>query len=328
MVVMALAALVTKAQDDSQRLVPADVSVPATTDVSTSSSTPTTSLAPFGSVVAGHGCPFGIADAQIVMEPGPVDPLAPRFDAEQGQNIAHILIGSQVAEVRIPGFTLQNTEGWRMEDIELARGPAKVWLDGPPSGEQNKPFVQVRWSSDAEETCGSFTVTVDGGTEDANRQLAIDLARRILLPSELGDPELPGASGGPVAGLELAGTEWKVASTLNGIGPPNGAVVAFGDLTVTWDDGCATVRANYNLDREQGILTLTDHSSANPGCTPPPDEFADLAPFWSDIRAVMDTERITAAYVLDFPGGAAGRGAESLLRLGDPMGAYIVLAPA
>jgi hypothetical protein len=215
-----------------------------------------------------------------------------------------------------------------MDDIELARGPAKVWLDGPPSGEQNKPFVQVRWSSDTVETCGSFTVTVDGGTEDDNRQLAIDLAQRILLPSELGDPDLPGASGGPVAGLELAGTEWKVASTLNGIGPPNGAVVAFGDLTVTWDDGCATVRANYNLDREQGILTLTDHSSANPGCTPPPDEFADLSPFWSDIRAVMDTERITAAYVLDFPGGAAGRGAESLLRLGDPMGVYIVLAPA
>jgi hypothetical protein len=301
------------------------VSVP-TTDVASQPSAepvPTTSLAPLGSMVAGHGCPFGIAGDPIVMEPGPVDPLAPRFDAEPGQNIAHTVVGSQVAEVRVPGFTLQNSERWRMEDIELARGPAKVWLNGPPSGEQGKPFVQLRWSSDAEETCGSFTVTVDGGTEDANRQFAIDLAQRILLPSELGDPDLVGASGGPIAGLELAGTEWNVASTRTGTGP-NGAMVAFDDVTVTWEDGCATVRADYHLDREQGILALTNRSSTDPGC-PPPTVFGSRNNPWSEIRAVMNTEQITVAYVLDFPGGAGG--VESLVRLGEPMGVHILLAP-
>ena len=278
-----------------------------------------------GTVVSGHGCPFGIAGDPIVMERGPVDPLGPRFDAEPGQNIAHTVIGSQVAEVRVPGFSLQRPDDWRMEEIELPRGPAMLWLDGPPSGEAGKPFVQVRWSSGSDEPCGSFTVTVDGGSEQRNRALAIDLAERILLPGELGDPDVPGADGGPVAGLELAGTEWEVASTGSGVGP-GGAVVAFGDTTVTWEEGCATVRADYDLDREGGILTLTNQSSTDPGCTPPSVFDARTQP-WSEIRAVMETGRITAAYVLEFPGGGSGE-VESLLRLGDRMGAHIVLAPA
>ncbi len=304
------------------------VSIPSTEDApqTTLTSTPTTSPVPAGWVAAGPGCPFGFAGAPIEMELGPVDPLAPRFDAEPGQNIAHTVIGSQVAEVRVPGFSLGDPERWRMDDIELARGPATVWLDGPPSGEQGKPFVQVRWSSDTEEACGSFTVTVDGGTEDSNRQLAVDLAQRILLPSDLDGPELSGAAGGPVAGLELAGTEWKVVSTANGIGP-DGAAVSFDDTTVTWEEGCATVRADYALDREQGILILANHASTDPGCTPPTVVEARSQP-WSEIRAVMGAGRITAAYVLDFPGGSPSRGAEGLLRLGDPMGAHIVLAPA
>ena len=279
-----------------------------------------------GTVVSGHGCPFGIAGDPIEMERGPVDPGAPRFDAEPGQNIAHTVIGAQVAEVRMPGFSLREPDMWRMEEIELPRGPAMLWLDGPASGGAGRPFVQVRWSAGPDVPCGSFTVTVDGGTEEANRELAVDLAERILLPDELGDPDLPGAEGGPVAGLELTGTEWEVVGTTSGSGPA-GAVVAFGDTTVTWEEGCATVRADYHLDRPQGILTLTNYVSTDPGCTPP-TVFEPRGNGWSEIRAVMEIERIEAAYVLDFPGGADGEG-QSLLRLGDPMGDdNIVLAPA
>lgn len=278
-----------------------------------------------GTVVSGHGCPFGLAGDPIAMERGPVDPLGPRFDAEPGQNIAHTVIGSQVAEVRVPGFSLERPDDWRMEEIDLPRGPAMLWLDGPPSGEAGKPFVQVRWSSGSDEPCGSFIVTVDGGAEETNRELAIDLAERILLPSELGDRDVPGAEGGPVAGLELAGTEWEVVSTASGSGP-GGAVVAFGETTVTWEEGCVTVRADYDLDRAQGILTLTNLSSTDPGCTPP-SVVEGRGQGWSEIRALMETGRITAAYVLDFPGGATAE-VESLLRLGDPFGDHLVLAPA
>ena len=291
----------------------------------TSTNTSTTSLGPVGSAVAGLGCPFEIAGAPISMEPGPVDPGGPRFDAEPGQNIAHTVIGSQVAEVRVPGVTLENTEGRRLDDIELDRGPAKILLDGAPSGEQGKPFVQVRWSSETEEPCSSFTVTVDGGTVDDNRQLAIDLAQRIRLPSELDNPDLPGAEGGPVAGLELTGTEWKVASTTDGPGPVD-AVVTFGDTTVTWEDGCATLSADYDLDREQGTLTLTNRSSTDPGCPTPTVAGGSSQP-WSDVRDVMGAERIPAAYILDFPGGTLVE-VDNLLRLGDPVGVQIVLAPA
>ena len=46
-------------------------------------------------------------------------------------------------------------------------------------------FVQVRWFTGGQELCESFTVTVAGGTEDGNRHAAVDLAERVLLPSDL-----------------------------------------------------------------------------------------------------------------------------------------------
>jgi hypothetical protein len=151
-------------------------------------------------IVSGSGCAFGITGDPVVMQSGPVDPRAPRFDTEEGQGVAHTLLDSQVIEVRVPGFELTEPEGWRMEDLELPRGSAKVWLDGPASGELNKPFVQVRYFPATEVPCGSFTVTVDGGTEAENRQTAIDFAARILLPAELGDLAPSGGDQGAVPG--------------------------------------------------------------------------------------------------------------------------------
>jgi hypothetical protein len=278
-----------------------------------------------GTVVSGHGCPFGIAGDPIVMETGPVDPDAPRFDPEGGQNIAHTVLGSQVAEVRVPGFDLSAADGWRMEDIQLDRGTARVWLNGPPSGEQGKPFVQVRWFPGSQNPCGSFTVTVDGGTESANREVAIDLAERIVLPGEHGDLDLPGAEGGPVAGLELAGTDWVIADTSNGA--PGGVTMSFGDTTVTWDNGCATVTADHDLDRDDGFLTLANPTSTSPGCTPPTIPEARSQP-WPVIDAVMSVDRIPVAYVLD-RAPSAEIAVTGLLQLGDhPEGSYLILAPA
>src|SRR5215218_7009780 len=96
-------------------------------------------------IVTGSGCPFGVSGDPVAMQLGPVDSAAPRFDTETGQGVAHARLGSQVVEVRVPGFVLEEPDGWQMEDIELTRGPAKVWLDGPPSGSANQPFVQVRY---------------------------------------------------------------------------------------------------------------------------------------------------------------------------------------
>lgn len=262
-------------------------------------------------IVTDHGCPFGIAGDPIVMQPGPVDPNAPRFTPEGGQSIAHTVLGSQVAEVRVPGFDLSNDAGWRMEDVQLDRGTALLWLNGPPSGEQGKPFVQVRWFPGTQKPCDSFTVTVDGGTEDANRQLAIDLAARIVLPSEHGDLDLPGAEGGPVAGLELAGTDWVIAD------PGSGARMSFSDTTVTWDNGCATVTADYDLDRDDGFLTLTNPVSTHPGCTPPTNPEQRTQP-WSVIDAVMSADRMPVAFLLDqIPGTEVDGPVTGLLRLGD-----------
>lgn len=147
-------------------------------------------------IFSGPGCPIGIAGDPIELLPGPelmiddlggVDPGIVRFDTESGQGVAHTLVGEQVVEFRVPGFELTDTEGWRIEDIDLDRGPATLWLDGPPSGVDNKPFVQVRYFPGSEEPCSSFTVTVDGGTEAANGQTAIDFAERVVLPGEHAD---------------------------------------------------------------------------------------------------------------------------------------------
>jgi hypothetical protein len=133
-----------------------------------------------GTTVVGDPCTVGITGDPIVMQPGPADP--PLFDLSgqpAGQLVAHTMLGSQVAELHAPGLVLTDLVGERVEEVELARGTASVWF-GPD-------FVQVRWFTGGQEPCESFTVTVAGGGEDANRHAAVDLAERILLPRDLGD---------------------------------------------------------------------------------------------------------------------------------------------
>ena len=234
-------------------------------------------------IVSGIGCPFGISAMHSRWSPDPATPLASRFDPDPGQGIAHVVLGSQVAEVRVPAMQLENEARWRMEDVRLDRGTARLWLDGPTSGGGNLPFVQVRWLPETGEPCDSFSVTVDGGSVAANRRTAVDVARRIVLPGELLALDLPGAEGGPVAGFTLAGTEWVVTSTTHSCCSygGRGVVMSFSDTTVTWDNGCASVSAAYELDREEGFLALSDPTSTDPGCTPRTER--GPTPPWSDI---------------------------------------------
>ena len=150
-------------------------------------------------LVTGGACPFGIAEEDIMIAdpvtpgqsyeadwtPGPVDAGAPRFDTADDQTVGHTALGPWTIEVHVPGHERAIDEGWREETIQLERGPVTLWLDGPPSGPDGEPFVQARSFPAPDEPCSSFTVTVDGGTEDTNRQLAAAFAERLLLPAEL-----------------------------------------------------------------------------------------------------------------------------------------------
>ncbi len=95
---------------------------------------------------------------------------------------------------------------------------------------------------------------------------------------------------------------------------------------MTWDDGCAEVSADYQLDRGAGLLTVSGRTSTAPGCTPPTVLDARGQP-WSLVRRVMGAAQIPVAVLLDLLPGA-GTSATTVLRLGDPTGDYIVLAPA
>jgi hypothetical protein len=265
---------------------------------------PVTGLPAPRTIVSGSGCPFGISGDPVVMQLGPVDPAGPRFDTEPGQGVAHANIGSQVVEVRVPGFVLEEPGGWRMEDIELARGPAKVWLDGPPSGQGNKPFVQVRFFPGSAVPCSSFTVTVDGGSEAENRQTAVDFAERIVLPAEL-EPGLPGAEGVGIAELELAGTLWTFVDTSDGSVDSD---MEFSADTVTWDTGCERLGASYVLDRDAGFLILTDVENLSGTCGPPTT--LGNTPHYPVIDAVMRAGQVPIKlddgrlYLGDHPDGA------------------------
>jgi hypothetical protein len=252
-------------------------------------------------VVSGVGCPFGISGEPIDMNPGLYEPPGGDFfggEAEPGQGAAYAIFGAQVAEVLVPGFKV-NTAGWHFEDVELERGTARLWLDGPASGPRGLPFVQVGWFPDTDEPCSSFSVKVDGGSVGENRRTAVALADRMVLPAEMLALDLPGAEGGPVAGLTLTDTEWEIASY-----PASGqAGVSFTDTTVTWDNGCGTVTADYELDRLAARLTLSDRVESDPGCVSPTLP-GDVQPR-PTINSVMGIDRIPVSYSFGFPGGPA-----------------------
>ena len=77
-----------------------------------------------------------------------------------------------------------------------------------------------------------------GGTEDGNRHAAVDLADRILLPSDLGDQ----------AGANLERTAWQLDHfTVGEVETDgNGADFSILDGEATWSDGCNTFSADVH----------------------------------------------------------------------------------
>lgn len=233
---------------------------------------------PATTIGGGDVCLVGISGDPIAMAPGPADP--PLFDTSgqpEGQLVAHTMLGSQVAELHVPGLVLTDLVGERVEEVELARGTASIWF-GPD-------FVQVRWFTGGQELCESFTVTVAGGTEDGNRHAAVDLADRVLLPSDLA--ESPGAALGTIEG------EWQLvrSSIDGGTDDVGGLSFTFSGGTAEWTDGCNTFAGGYGpVDYSSvrvGVVTFTDVTSSAISC---PTNTTAAA-----VRAVMGAERIEIA---------------------------------
>jgi heat shock protein HslJ len=191
-------------------------------------------------------CELGIASDPLP-EPANVSP-ADTFPQSNGTLVEGSLNATQSYAVRVPGQVVTDLVGERVEDVELHRGTAQLWFQ--------PDAVQVRWFTGSQERCDSFTVTVGGGTEDENRHAAVDLAERVVLPSELSKDEP--AAGGNV----LAGTEWQLErSSIDGEptdGP--GSVFAFTEDSVEWTDGCNYKSAPYtyaDATLTVGLVTTT-----------------------------------------------------------------------
>jgi hypothetical protein len=194
-VALAAATVAAVADDDDQSV---DTTPQATT------STTEDGMADDGLTIVGpDGCRIGIGGEPVVVDLGSAEPY--RFPAvgSDDQLVFHVPLGaSQLAEVHVPGVVVIDLMGERVEDVELRRGTAQVWF--------GLDFVQVRWFTASQEPCDSFTVTVSGGSEDANRHAAVDLAERILLPDEL-ETEEPGA--GPPSDGTTTTTDGVVITT-------------------------------------------------------------------------------------------------------------------
>ena len=104
-------------------------------------------------------------------------------------------------------------------------------------------------------------MTVAGGSEDANRHAAVDLAERILLPSDLGDR----------AGASLERTAWTLDHvTVDGTTTEaDGIEVSILDGEATWSDGCNLLSAPYTQPSPTQLV-LGEVTSTAVGCDPTP----------------------------------------------------------
>ncbi|MEQ1786258.1 MAG: META domain-containing protein [Acidimicrobiales bacterium] len=233
---------------------------------------PTTTAPEPGTTVEGPDCLVGISGEPIMMEEGSADP--PLFGTggqPEGQLVTHTMLGTQVAELHVPGLVLDDLLGERVEEVELRRGTATVWFGAD--------FVQVRWFSGAQEPCESFTVTVAGGTEDGNRHAAVDFAERILLPSDLGD----------LAAASLEGTDWALeSSTVAGVTTDgSGLPFAFAGGEATWTDGCNSFGALFDQPSPTSLV-LDEVGSTQLPCPTSPTSQA--------LAAVMGADAIEVTF--------------------------------
>ncbi len=172
-------------------------------------------------------CAFGVTGDALETGPQLIGPFSELTD---GTNIDGPLGADQTYRIDVPITFVRDFIGERVEDVELHRGTAQLWLSAD--------FVQVRWVTDSQDPCGSFSVTVSGGTEDANRHAAVDLAERVVLPSELDGTS---SAVGTIEG------DWQLASSsLGGDSTDgNGVTFTFTDGRASWGDGCNSFYGRY-----------------------------------------------------------------------------------
>jgi heat shock protein HslJ len=95
------------------------------------------------------------------------------------QGTWHATIGRQRVELQAPLVPVIDYVGDRTEDVVLDSGDsAIVWYRTFDDG---KVAVRTVLEQTGTESCPSFDLTVVGGTEQANRDLAVDLANRLVL---------------------------------------------------------------------------------------------------------------------------------------------------
>ena len=218
------------------------------------------------------GCDLGlsiepgtvVAGGELVLRSGPAQP--PLFGSSHQypeQTVAHADLGGQVAELYVPGIVVIDLVGERVEQVDLARGTADVWF-GPE-------FVQVRWFTGGQEPCESFTVTVAGGTEAANRELAVLLADHMVLGSDLDGPS-------------LRQTEWQlVRSTIGGVATEGqGSAFTFRQNEVSWTDGCNEFAATFDQSWPSVLDLLGEIESTTLPCPTDPTTEAIAAVMRSD----------------------------------------------
>lgn len=118
--------------------------------------------------------------ASITVDPGtfPVDSGPSGASSLVGQSVAvaHGTDSETTVDLHSPGIVVTDLVGERVEDVELSRGDAQMWL--------TDEFVQVRWFTGGQDRCDSFTVTASGGTESSQREAAVELANRVRLIAE------------------------------------------------------------------------------------------------------------------------------------------------
>lgn len=161
--------------------------------------------------------------------PGPSEPalLGPEWSAEAGARpgVWHVVTEEQQVEVHVPGVIVTDLMGERTEPVSLEgrAADATVWFAAD--------WVQVRsfGGRHAPEPCSSdqsFTVTVGGPDERANRDLAVRIASSLVIDrspvvsSGTGpqpDEREPTFSGEPVDPASLPGYWILEAVTVDGV---------------------------------------------------------------------------------------------------------------
>lgn len=109
-----------------------------------------------------------------VLVPGPADPPVLDWERQDGQGLWHSGLPEVGIEVRSPGTVVTDLVGERTEEVALPRhGTVTVWhgFDG---------WVQVRVFPGEKPLCASFDVTVRGPTDERAREVALEIADRIV----------------------------------------------------------------------------------------------------------------------------------------------------